>query len=52
MSFRAIDHNSDNKLSLKEFVKVGREFFVSEDEEKPSKYFWGPLAQDHCNLSR
>lgn len=47
MAFRAIDYNNDNRLSLKEFVKVGREFFSSEDEKKPSKNFWGPLTQDH-----
>ncbi|XP_059490255.1 sarcoplasmic calcium-binding protein [Neocloeon triangulifer] len=47
VAFRAIDYNNDNRLSLKEFVKVGREFFSSEDEKKPSKHFWGPLIQDH-----
>jgi len=47
VAFRGIDYNNDNRLSLKEFVKVGREFFNTEDEKKPSKYFWGPLVQDH-----
>ncbi|KAK4325040.1 hypothetical protein Pmani_004351 [Petrolisthes manimaculis] len=43
-SFAAIDKNSDGRLSMKEFVKLGREFFLSEDETRPSKLFWGPLA--------
>lgn len=42
-SFKTIDVNGDGKLSLKEFVKLGREYLLSEDEKKPSKYFWGPL---------
>ncbi|XP_046386206.1 sarcoplasmic calcium-binding protein [Ischnura elegans] len=42
-SFNAIDTNGDGILSLKEFVKTGREFFLTEDERKPSKHFWGPL---------
>ncbi|XP_064087725.1 sarcoplasmic calcium-binding protein-like [Macrobrachium nipponense] len=44
-SFAAIDLNSDGKLSRKEFVKLGRDFFLSEDEARPSKLFWGPLSQ-------
>ncbi|XP_065334701.1 sarcoplasmic calcium-binding protein [Cloeon dipterum] len=47
VAFRAIDYNNDDRLSIKEFIKVGREFFSSEDERKPSKHFWGPLVQDH-----
>ena len=43
-SFSAIDINCDGKLSKKEFVKLGREFFLSEDESRPSKLFWGPLV--------
>ncbi|XP_068217633.1 sarcoplasmic calcium-binding protein [Palaemon carinicauda] len=42
-SFAAIDLNSDGKLSRKEFVKLGRDFFLTEDETRPSKLFWGPL---------
>lgn len=43
-SFSAIDINSDGRLSKKEFVKLGREFFLSEDEGHPSKLFFGPLV--------
>lgn len=43
-SFAAIDLNGDGKLTIKEFVKLGREFFLSEDESRPSKLFWGPLT--------
>lgn len=43
-SFAAIDFNGDGKLSKKEFVKLGRDFFTSEDENRPSKLFWGPLV--------
>ncbi|KAG8224656.1 hypothetical protein J437_LFUL005158 [Ladona fulva] len=42
-SFNAIDTNGDGFLSIKEFVKTGREFFLTEDESRPSKHFWGPL---------
>ncbi|XP_075218110.1 sarcoplasmic calcium-binding protein isoform X2 [Lycorma delicatula] len=44
MSFYVIDENNDGHLSMKEFVKLGREFFLSEDTRKPSKMFWGPLV--------
>jgi hypothetical protein len=40
----AIDVNKNGYLSLEEFVELGREFFLTEDEDKPSKYFWGPLV--------
>lgn len=43
-SFRVIDVNHDNCLSEKEFVKYGRQFFLTEDERKPSRVFWGPLV--------
>lgn len=46
LAFRAIDSNDDGKITSKEFVKHGREFFFTEDESKISKYFWGPLV-DH-----
>ncbi|KAF7282100.1 hypothetical protein GWI33_003217 [Rhynchophorus ferrugineus] len=44
VAFRAIDSNADGKINSKEFVKHGRDFFLSEDEENLSKYFWGPLV--------
>ncbi|XP_042864547.1 sarcoplasmic calcium-binding protein-like [Penaeus japonicus] len=43
-SFASIDLNKDGKLSKKEFMKLGRDFFLSENEGKPSKLFWGPLV--------
>ncbi|XP_050302098.1 sarcoplasmic calcium-binding protein [Anthonomus grandis grandis] len=46
VAFRSIDTNGDGKITAKEFVKHGREFFVTEDPERISKYFWGPLV-DH-----
>ncbi|CAO1441032.1 unnamed protein product [Diamesa tonsa] len=46
-SFVAIDKNSDGMLSIKEFVKIGRDFFHTEDTKKVSKNFWGPLVADH-----
>jgi len=42
-SFKAIDTNHDGSISLDEFVTAGTDFFTSEDESSPSKYFWGPL---------
>ncbi|XP_013112255.1 sarcoplasmic calcium-binding protein [Stomoxys calcitrans] len=46
ISFAVIDKNGDGQLSLKEFVHLGRQFFITEDESKISKMFWGPLI-DH-----
>ncbi|XP_075154825.1 sarcoplasmic calcium-binding protein [Haematobia irritans] len=46
ISFAVIDKNGDGQLSLKEFVHLGRQFFITEDETKISKMFWGPLI-DH-----
>lgn len=46
VSFAVIDKNGDGKLSMKEFVKLGKEYFLTEDERKVSKMFWGPLV-DH-----
>ncbi|XP_006614878.1 sarcoplasmic calcium-binding protein [Apis dorsata] len=43
ISFNHIDINDDGKISSKEFIILGREFFLTEDPTKPSKYFWGPL---------
>ncbi|KAF2878758.1 hypothetical protein ILUMI_27409, partial [Ignelater luminosus] len=45
-TFRIVDINGDGKLTMKEFVKHGRQFFLTEDQECISKYFWGPLI-DH-----
>ncbi|XP_048523097.1 sarcoplasmic calcium-binding protein isoform X2 [Dendroctonus ponderosae] len=45
LAFRAIDSNGDGRISSQEFVKHGRDFFVTEDEERISKYFWGPLVE-------
>lgn len=44
VSFAIIDKNGDGKLSIKEFVKLGREFFLTEDEKRISRMFWGPLV--------
>ncbi|KAG5891447.1 hypothetical protein JTB14_019925 [Gonioctena quinquepunctata] len=46
LAFRAIDSNGNGKITKKEFVKHGRDFFLTEDEDRISKYFWGPLV-DH-----
>ncbi|CAG9767724.1 unnamed protein product [Ceutorhynchus assimilis] len=45
LAFRAIDSNGNGKITSKEFVKHGRDFFVTEDEDRISKYFWGPLVE-------
>ncbi|XP_014214343.1 sarcoplasmic calcium-binding protein [Copidosoma floridanum] len=44
VSFTYIDTNEDGKISLKEFVKLGRDFFLTQNLSKPSKHFWGPLV--------
>ena len=41
-SFKAIDTNNDNLLSLDEFISAGVEFFTSR-EDTPTKLFFGPL---------
>ncbi|XP_025831244.1 sarcoplasmic calcium-binding protein [Agrilus planipennis] len=44
-SFRIIDTNGDGRINIKEFVNHGRRFFITEDEQCISKYFWGPLIE-------
>lgn len=44
VAFTYIDMNEDGKLSMKEFIKLGRDFFLTDDQTKPSKHFWGPLV--------
>lgn len=41
----AMDLDGDNCLSRNEFATFGKDFFLSLDEESPSKYFFGPLAK-------
>ncbi|KAL1454181.1 hypothetical protein WDU94_010461 [Cyamophila willieti] len=43
VSFSVIDENTDNKLSLREFV-IWEEIFLTENQQLPSKMLWGPLA--------
>ncbi|XP_063696680.1 sarcoplasmic calcium-binding protein isoform X2 [Culicoides brevitarsis] len=44
-SFAVIDKNGDGKLSMEEFIKLGRDFIIKDDETCPSKMFWGPLVE-------
>jgi len=44
-SFTAVDENLDGRITLKEFIKTGRDFFLTEDQRNPSKMFWGPLVK-------
>jgi len=44
VSFNSIDVNGDGTITLDEFVAHGKDFFLTEDETRPSKYFWGPLC--------
>ncbi|XP_052866489.1 sarcoplasmic calcium-binding protein isoform X2 [Anopheles cruzii] len=46
VSFAVIDKNGDGQITLDEFVKLGKDFFVSEKETHVSRLFWGPLV-DH-----
>ena len=44
VAFRAIDKNMDGVITSDEFVEAATEFFLNfTDEEKSSKYFFGPL---------
>ncbi|XP_015599287.1 sarcoplasmic calcium-binding protein [Cephus cinctus] len=45
VSFTFIDTNEDGKISFKEFVKLGRDYILSDDPTRPSKHFWGPLVE-------
>jgi len=44
-TFQAIDTDHDGQLSITEFTSAGTEFFMSEDQENPTKIFWGPLVE-------
>lgn len=44
VSFNSIDVNGDGTITLDEFVAHGKDFFLTEDETRPSKFFWGPLS--------
>ncbi|XP_022906155.2 sarcoplasmic calcium-binding protein [Onthophagus taurus] len=44
-TFRIIDTNADGSVDKHEFLKYGKDFFISEDETRISKYFWGPLLE-------
>ncbi len=43
MVFKAMDTDSDGDLSNQEFTNFGKEFFLSNDESSPSRFFFGPL---------
>uniref|UniRef100_A0AAG5D4C1 EF-hand domain-containing protein n=1 Tax=Anopheles atroparvus TaxID=41427 RepID=A0AAG5D4C1_ANOAO len=45
VSFAVIDKNGDGQITLDEFVKLGKDFFVSEKETHVSRMFWGPLVE-------
>jgi Ca2+-binding EF-hand superfamily protein len=45
LAFMAMDLDGDNCLSRSEFAAFGKDFFLSVDEESPSKYFFGPLNE-------
>ncbi|KAL1114842.1 hypothetical protein AAG570_007666 [Ranatra chinensis] len=45
VSFTSIDDNLDGKLTIKEFIAMGRDFFLTENQKSPSKMFWGPLVK-------
>jgi Ca2+-binding EF-hand superfamily protein len=45
VAFHIIDHNDDGKLSQKEFEYLGKDFFLTEDEKRVSRMFWGPLIE-------
>jgi len=43
--FAAMDSNNDGDLSSEEFCNFGQEFFLSNDESSPARFFFGPLVQ-------
>ncbi len=43
-SFSAIDTDNDGLLSQDEFTQAGSKFFISEDNNDPIRFFWGPLV--------
>ncbi|XP_055640937.1 sarcoplasmic calcium-binding protein [Toxorhynchites rutilus septentrionalis] len=45
VSFAVIDSNGDGQITLNEFVKLGRDFFLTENETNVSRLFWGPLVE-------
>jgi Ca2+-binding EF-hand superfamily protein len=42
-TFAAIDADNDGFISEQEFASSGKAFFLSEDDNHPSRSFWGPL---------
>jgi len=44
-SFKTIDVNGNGTLSYEEFVSAGVEYFLTEDESKPSKHILGPIIE-------
>jgi hypothetical protein len=45
VAFHIIDANDDGKLTQKEFEKLGKDYFLTEDERRVSRMFWGPLIE-------
>lgn len=43
-SFTAIDTSQDGNIDIVEFVTSGARFFTSDNENCPSRLFYGPLA--------
>ncbi|KAK7574403.1 hypothetical protein V9T40_011594 [Parthenolecanium corni] len=43
-AFESIDLDKNGVLTIEEFVKLGREYFLSTNENEAAKLFWGPLA--------